>query len=468
MSEMQALHPDNRLTSWVKPLLYLSFGTLWSLVVILHILTPAWAQRSLQSVALFLVALACVAMAGLGVRQARSLAEGARVLGQRQVPTAYWRRWQLACVKETSLLWGLALIGVMTIVLPSNRLVNWVTAAALVSANLSTATLWTLAQQRLLPSWWQGWLAGASLVALLAASLGNVDLADAFVLVDHLPGLLLLPIVASWPLLVAVLMRQWAKQPPQARASAGESVGPVWQNLRAYGRRYTPLPLMLRGTSATPVRTTIPFGPLWPSVSSAAVVVANPLMFELKVGDSFGTWQLLGLGGLVLYTAFSLVCKDLHWRWLLAPGGLRPGRLGQHIALSTLAFLCAGLLAFVGVAWFLFCALYGASTDAFLNYVLRFQLLPLHLCFAVTVGTCVRGLPYPLRWISGFSVVWLACLVGFIWQLTAELGATKQATWFTTGPEYLSTLLVASAVAIMLANRLWTVDKLMHGPGRSL
>lgn len=468
MSEMQALHLGNRLIDWFKPVWYLLLGTFWLMVIMLRVLTPDWGQRDLEGVALFLVALSCAVMAGFGVRHARSLAEGARVLGQRQVPTAFWRRWQLACVKETSLLWGIALIGVVTLVLPSHRMVNWVTAAALVSASLTASTLWTLARQRLLPSWWQWCLAGASLVALLATSLGTLHVADALEFIDHLPGLLLLPIVASWPLLVAVLMRQWANQPPQAREGTCVSAGTLWESLRAYSRRYTPLQFMLSGTSVTPVRAATLFGPFWSAAFLVLTVVTNPYFFQLKAGDSFGTWQLLALGGLVGYTAMSLVCKDLHWRWLLAPGGLRPGRLGQHIFFSTLAPLFAGILAFVAVAWFLFCALYGASTDVFLNYLLRFQLLPLHLCFAVSVGTCIRGLAHPGRWLAGIFVVWLIYAVGSFSKLAAELGAAKQAGWFTTGPEYVGTLLAASAVAIVLANRLWTVDKLMHGSGRSL
>lgn len=468
MSEIQALHQRDRLMDWVKPVWYLLLGTFWLMVIMVRVLTPDWGQRDLDGVALFLVALCCVVMAGFGVRHARSLAEGARVLGQRQVPTAFWRRWQLASLKETSLLWGIALIGVVTLVLPSHWMVNWVTAAALVSASLTASTLWTLAQQRLLPSWWQWYLAGGTLIALLAAGLGNIHLADALEFIDHLPGLLLLPIVASWPLLVAVLTRQWANQPPKAREGACVSAGTLWESLRAYSRRYTPLHFMRWDASATPVRTATLFGPTWSSASFAAVLVTNPYFFKLKVGDSFGTLQLLGLGGMVVYAALSLVCKDLHWRWLLAPGGLRPGRLGQHIFFSTLASLCAGILAFVVVAWFLACTVFGASTDTFLNYLLHFELLPLHLCFAVSVGTCVRGLPYPLRWIIGFSVAWLACAAGFVWQLTAELAAGRPATWFTTGPEYVGTLLAASALAIVLANRLWTVDKLMHGSGRSL
>jgi hypothetical protein len=468
MSEMQALHQGDRLTNWVKPMLYLTLSTLWFMVIMLRVLTPDWGQRGLEGVVLFLIALSSLIMAGLGVRHAHSLAECARVLGQRQVPRAYWRRWQLASLKETSMLWGIALIGVVTLVLPSHRMVNWVTASALVSASLTVSTLWTLAQQRLLPSWWQWCLAVASLTGLLAISLGSIHLADVLESIHHLPGLLLLPIMASWPLLVAVLMRQWANQPPQAREGSCVSPGTLWESLRAYSRRYTPLQFMLSGTSATPVRTATSFGPFWSITFLVCLMASNRYFFELKAGDSFGTWQLLGLGCLVGHSLVNLVCKDLHWRWLLAPGGLRPGRLGQHIFLSTLAYWYAVLLAIVVVAWFLACTVFGASTDAFLNYVLRFELLPLHLCFAVSVGTCVRGLPYPMRWVVGIFVVWLIYAASSVWKLTAELGAAKQAGWFTAGPEYVGTLLAFSALAIVLANRVWTVDKLIHGSWGSL
>lgn len=268
-------------------------------------------------------------------------------------------------------------------------------------------------------------------------------------------------------MLAWVLWRQWSDAPPQARSPAkGVAINP-WQILRSHVRRYTTIPVLGSFRNVDPPRPgTGSLAWQMPLNFMLLIQFAQPPVGLLYKG-AFGPMQLPGMLMVISMAAGSLVCKDFHWRSLLVPGGLHFGSMGWRIAVSTITAWFATLGAITLVLMFGAWVLLGFSPDAILHVLPRFQLLPLHLVFGICVATFLSALRISLWWGLGVPVVVILGLLGWLWVLP-QLGVTVDTDeWFHAGPEYVATLLALSALAVLLANRLWTVDKLMRVMARS-
>lgn len=459
-AEVHAFTLQDKGMDLLKPMWYLVLGTFWVVVTVLRTLLPASSQSNMDGIALPLMVMACITVAAMGAMQVRALADGARVLGERQVPTVFWQQWQIACLKEVSVLWAITLFGVVTLMLPAHGAVSWATAGALVTVSLSLGAIASLTACRLLPAAWSWGIAVAASLAL--AFIGLVTgFASALRWVNDLPWIFPLLLIATWPVLAASMLRRWAKAPPRVLADHGISVFTLWRGISNQVRRYTPLQAIQFESTASNDRKALTF---WNMIFLPAYL-SN--MVALQMGSAVGPWQVTVLGVLVVMSFSSLVCKDLHWRMLLAPGGLHPGRIGLHILLSTAAVLCMGTLAIALVLGVCAWGLFGVQFDSMLRYAARLQLLPLHLLFSVCVSTLIGGFKYPNRWMIGIFLGFIVAGLGVLWGSIQGSLVVDKAGWFTVGPEYVATLLALSATAIVLSNRLWTAEKLMRLAARS-
>ena len=92
--------------------------------------------------------------------------------------------------------------------------------------------------------------------------------------------------------------------------------------------------------------------------------------------------------------------------------------------------------------------------------------MPLQLGFAIAVGTLIRGASGTKRWQLGLIALW-GFGGGALWIFGLFVGfGFMEAKCFTVCFPYLVGLVLVSAWAIWLANRLWTVEKLLHSAPR--
>ena len=106
----------------------------------------------------------------------------------------------------------------------------------------------------------------------------------------------------------------------------------------------------------------------------------------------------LMLGTLLLPVSANLVCKSLHWRLLLAPGGPHQGRLGLHTALGTTTFYLATAGLTLGLGVVAACVFLDHPAQVFTFIATQFGPLPFDLMCAIAVGTLIRGTRHPMRW----------------------------------------------------------------------
>lgn len=447
-----------------------ALGLLWSVLVPMRYFFPAVAPNDIAPVALFFMAVACGLVAWLGGVFTQSLGAGARVLGQRQVPTRLWRQWLRAGTKKTLVHSGMLALAVATLSLPEPAPWHGLTAAAIVSLLMSLSVARGLAFQGLAPRVW-AWAAPILVLLLLVGFSMAGGFASALRWIDSWPWIVLFGAAASWPVLALVTYRRWLKCMPVLRTGAVGVPQGLWPRCRKLALRYTPLtgwelsPQLARNAARRNV-----FQVMY--VPAGLFLFFSNLLAHPVIGQSVLV-RLGMLGIFVIVVSTGLVCKDLHWRMLLAPGGMRRGRLGWHIALSSATSYFLGLL-FFGVAVFGAVSLVRGSVvlhlildGSWVSFTHGIAFL-MELVFAVSVATMIRGTTYHKRWIAGLTVVWALVVLALLLVLLPR-GPFHGDSFLAFALEpfkldlrYMLTLVLLSAMALLCANRLWTIDKLLQ------
>ncbi len=432
-----------------------ALGLLWLVLVPLRHFLPTSAPHDIAPVALFFMVPACGLAALLASAWADSLATWIKVLGERQVPTQLWRQRLRRGMTDAMKLWALLVLAVATVSWTGPGPWHWLTGAALISVVMVTIAANVLATRGLVPRYWRWVLLIGFLFGLATGKLG---FSGALQWVNTWPTVVLVCLGVGWPLLTLVLWRRWLERMPKARWVSSMPSASLWERLRKHVLRYVPLSLSTHHALAVSGRTQ---RAAWHVVSLLPLVLMNPNWFGQKWGDGVGWAQLWILGFVTLFTASMLVCKDLHWRMLLAPAGLHRGRLAWHIAVSTATLWAWGLLliATVGIAvgW----GFLDVSWARVLGYLSNFCVLPVQLIFAISVATLMRSTLQPM--LQGALVaVWGVGGLTVVYLTGAWSATPLSPPLFTLGWDSVAVLLALSTSALWVANRLWTVDKLLQ------
>ncbi len=316
----------------------------------------------------------------------------------------------------------------------------------LYSLIMAGTTVLPLAQRGLLPRKWSIVIPLVPSVFLGFAGPRSYDIVAA------LPLLVQLALAMVWFLLIAWLQYRWKTNPPRQTAAFYEPRQSTWRRIADWYRRFTILSSNRRARQNR-------YGAFFilPYIFS---VEASGFWSNHVWGGSIGPAHLLVLLGILTYMGYFLYCCDLHWRHLLAPGGIASGRMGWHIVRSTLAvyasILLLGLLVYSILVWLI----YGLSPLATLADILRNSSIAGEAVFVVCVATALRGSKH--WWLTVISLYGVIALAVLAAALALHLdGRTLMSTWFHVGPAYLAMLAAGSLASILVANRLWTTKKLL-------
>jgi len=424
----------------------------------------------------FFVIAAVIFLLGFSVQQAQALSGGARVFRQACAPIGLWRRWLAKALTQTTTVWMLLMLACS--VLPRGTAAHAVQPwsgsfiAAVFSVVLSLTLLCGVSYQRLLH---RGW-GVVGFVALAWMGLSG----QLMLVVSTLPESILLLTTAVWPMLAAVLWLRWQQPPGVAESTQDDARLPpwLWRRLNRYRLRFT---LLL--TPAT--RFTMPWGP-HPVLQKFRTVgigqailwgIASPALLFVNSGGLHLVFDLSMLAALtVLYTG-SLVYQDLSWRTALTPRGMPKGHLGWRIVRSTaiqaMVFLtltqttlvvCSVWLPHITMGWgpfrncnLSFCVGWTEYSELLRTLALLTQVyavMALKMTFAISLATVLQGVrAWTARGLFALGLLAL-CWAWKAWP--------AQVPVFTPGPGYITALLLGTALCITLANRLWTVEKLMR------
>nr|WP_295785752.1 hypothetical protein [Rhodoferax sp.] len=437
-------------------------GLLWfAFLPLKYALLQTW-HSAASGGELFLVVVAGAVGALLGHVFGYTLVTGCRVLGQHRVPTRMWHQWVQASAIQTLKLWAILAGGAATVLLPQQSPWHGLTGAAVVSLAVGLSALRTLASHGLAPRFW-AWAGPLVLLCALAGFDRTGAAGDALHALDTLPWPILLGLAASWPIFTFALARRWSDHMPLAKPMRASRYTGVWGRMKRLFLRYTPLTAWdgeVYAASARYRRSAVMRSFWFP------YLLLNPAFFAQSWGSAVPVWQLWAHGLVAIAASANLVSKDLHWRMLLAPAGGHCRALGWRIALSTATVYAMWLM--VGGALLVAVVLLylPMGFERVTDYLARFYLAPLQLVFVVAIGTMIRaGNRSKLRQF-GLLVLWILA-GGAIWIIGLVDGvAHMEKTCFAVGYWYVLGLFLVSASAIWLANRLWTVDKLLRSAPR--
>jgi len=439
----------------VQPDLFIQFGYLWMGILAIYwlclFLTPARQNNDIDIEVLIVTIGLSLAVAGW--LWGRALADGARVLGALPVPRLLWRRWLRNTLSSACFRWGAATLAATLALALKGTVWGWSCVAVLYSAILTLSVIASLSHHGV---WHWAWLWCIALgVSILAAYTGQHGLG----LLQHGPVMWYLPIALSWPVLAVSLAWYWRMQPPQEVAVRKRLQFDFPHRCVSYIARYR----LLNPTSQRGMR---PQG--WRGISIFSAFFPILYTFSWHVQISVGYWgkqasaMYIGtLAVLPLAASGMVVCKDLHWRRVLAPNGFPRGSLGSHLILSTLiagVAMMAAIATAIGVI-LVFCswAGFGYSFAHYMEIAGRYRVLPLEYVLAICLGVALRATSRPFFYCFAFFCL-LIC-AGLLLHFTSGTAVFRD--FFAIGPAYAACLVLATGAAIALANRLWTAQKLL-------
>ncbi len=447
-----AAHPPHKILG--LKLLLAMLGVYW--VCLLPFTTEA--QPAGAAGVKLLLACACGLLALCGHAHVAALARGAAVLACLRTPDTVWRLWFAEAMRDSMRVWGLLLTALtIQLALPGTTM-HVASGAALLSLSLALGVLFSLARA--------GWLArpvvllclvGAGALLAALATLGvRQGLAVTLDALGALPAPLLLAMLLSWPALSLWMKRRWGRVPPRPRWRAPTAPRGLAQRIGAHLQRYQVLrwdpqdqPLATPPHRGSTMLALALLATATPTI--ALLLVSTPAVW----GGPLRLQHLIALTYISMFKVSTLVARDLHWRFMLRPGGGRATVLVKQLLLPNLGVLlmtllpCALAYATLQYGW------QGQSPVAILQAIGAHTPILFELLFVTCASLAVRTLTIP-PW--AFSLYIALPALGFA-GLLIHLG-DRMAPLFNAGPGYALALLAGSLALLAVARRRWTTRRL--------
>ena len=403
-------------------------------------------DRAASSAAHFLLLPAMVLMFWVTASKLREVARASAVLRELRTPDSLWRQMTFRAMRYTGLVWLFVAIGSsLQMSLPASGV------PALAGAALMSLVGLLAVGRSLSPAPRVADVALALLgLALLLGAPGKM-----FAWFGSQPVPLLLLIALSFPACLLVLGRRWHRAAPRFASQGPSRASSLFDLLRAQLSRYTIFgwhagqPGPVKSAWANPEQlffVTVP----------AVILVANPI----PLYDD-GQLQLAHVAILFVIPLFlmaGLIIRDLHWRAMLLPGGLRAGRLGFQLWRWTVLAQCIVVLVVAMLA--IVTSRFGLDLpwSAIGARMARHATLPLELAFATALAVTLRAFPYSNLWAA------LVLPSGFLALYAAHEAVRPLGPAASLGlPVYVGAIAAATACLIVAANHLWTYKKLRAG-----
>lgn len=407
--------------------------------------------QATRSAARVLTLPAMLAMLWIASSKARELLRHLAVLGQLQAPLAL-RRVQIGeQLRVIGAAWLFLAAGTsLQLSMPSSG-VPAISGAALVSLAGCAGMLRAVARAGRLHGYGRDLVDAATVLVVGLVALDHNRLLDWF---GTLPPALSSACALLFPALLAGLAARWKVALPRFRWSAPAPANRLATWIDTENRRMTVLTWRKQWESDEEHR--------FLSASSVLARLAMQLFPILFLAGS-RLWakdtlhpsafiQVLLVGGII---SNHLVVRDMHWRSLLRPGGLRRGSIGTHIWKSTMTVQLS-LCALLALLYILFDGAGLASGWHVIGMKLAaIASLPIELCLATSMAVLLRATPHDGPWTGIIYVVTMLLLGGPMIAIARSGFDIALPLWlFAAGAAVLSAALLA------MANRIWTTRRL--------
>jgi hypothetical protein len=433
------------------------FGACW---VVLLPFTVSRTLGATEGIAA-LLAWGCIVIAIVTTRRIEALYDARRVLSARRTPAAIWRAWSRETLLAISGYWAVICIGLAVQMSLPGSANFWLTGPAMVSLVLCATVQRVRARIGLAAQAWK-WAIDVTGAALASCAITGPRFAGLGDWINSLPVAALLACFLIWPAMAYLLLLQWRTTPGDERRMARKPAATRTSAIIAFLKRYS----ILRWNDSFAETNPRAQGTL---VTRVLKTVCGEIYFYILLlqilparwGDSMSPLRLLGLYVVCLITASTLLVRDLHWRSLLLPGGMRRKRLGTHIFASTMGLQ---LMALPLVALIYFAATVALGTPArdALQHIAGTAVLPFEFALTTALAVVLRATDKPLIAIVGIGPF----VIGIAYTLLARgvAGSPFMLTdlQWTIGPVYVLVLVTCTVLLLWVANRMWTVEKLLR------
>lgn len=402
---------------------------------------------------------AMIAMYWIASSKTGELARTLRVLGQMQAPHTLRRERLGTMLRMVALAWLFLAGGAcLQLALPASG-VRAISGAALVSLAGCIGVLRGLAGAgKLAPA--ARYLLDAAPFLLMAAILlfNQNQLLDWF---GTQPAAALWLPVLGMPALLATLLVSWSNSLPHYRWTPAPPKNRLAAWLASHNRRTTVLAWRKNWDGDT-----APHEVKADSLPMRLFMVGGPILYLIGtpawVEGQFNPARAVPLLLAVAWIAGALVARDLHWRSLLQPGGLRRGNIGTYLwacTLSTQLALCA-VLAVAVLLWYRLGM--GGSWEMIGAFMLRKISLPVELCFVTSVAVLLRAARGAGQWAGVIYVTFVALIAAPIF-LVGYMGFDASVSFgaFAAGA------VAGTGLMLLMANRFWTTRQLFAEAART-
>lgn len=191
-------------------------------------------------------------------------------------------------------------------------------------------------------------------------------------------------------------------------------------------------------------------------------IVCVLMLMSLQWGNEVSPLKAIWLPLTCQLCTFAVMARDVHWRTLLAPGGVQPGRIGTHLLLSTLPLQLTAL-AVPLFAMLVPTVLIDSGAPQPFRFVPKSGMLaasalvPLQWLFCSAVAIALRALPARQLKLVRIALPLIIMCISLVCLLRP---AMLTFSW-QVGPGYAALLAVGTCVAMAVANRLWTPARLI-------
>lgn len=425
-----------------------------SCMVVLLLALQQWMPAAAAGVMLSLGSMVLLSMPMFALlRPAAALRRAISVMRTQRTPVTLWRLWLRRWLLSVTLEGVLACVLVSAgIDLMFKTAPYWRAIPVLMSLAQCLCACHVLAGVGMLPR-----LAGKAnlLVCPLAIGLG-LHFIPVLAWLSALPGVVLAAAAMAWPAMACWLFQRNSLVLPTTVEHTGLLARLRLSRVAAWMTRYT----FLRNDDDH----TLKQAPGWVYFLFACTtqLVCVLMLMTFQWGSVVRPLQAIWLPLICQLCTFVVIVRGVHWRTLLAPGGVQPGRIGTHILLSTLPLQLA-VLALPAAALLLRTVLIDSAAQQPLKFMPESGMLaasaivPLQLLFCTAVAIALRALPARQLKYARISLPLMVLCVSMLYLFRP---ATLAFGW-QIGPGYVALLVAGTGVAMAVANRLWTPARLV-------
>ena len=405
----------------------------------------------------FIALLSMMTVPMVGSALARATVTGAQLCHQRRLPDAMWAQWLHNCVRHASLAWLVPVVGGTLTAYVNHGATPAIQIAALGSVSMAALTCIGLIVSGLRLSVW--WWASTPLLTAMSITM-VLGLTDLTAWHDLVPQTAMVASVVSWPVMAWCLLKRWPV-PPATKDVHSSIKAPTkaWSVARfaSYLARFKPL---------------YQWGIAPGELRSQWTALRNPLMFVTLLGiqtymasvpwgepvTAINLWLPLLWVPLGMAT---LSCKDAHWRHHLRPQGYKKPEIGTHIVMSTLMLWGMAMVMLTVLFVPLALALFRPGGEAIAAYAAKWALMPVFCLLAVATASVIKALDPAGRRTGWLALPLVIVPVGSMIQFGFD-PQRQPPVLFVMGLPAVCAMVATSIALIGLANRLWTIERLMQ------